>query len=366
VMFATYLAGLLKSSLVAGAIAGTPLESMLASDLFRGHGAEWKWATGFAVILFFSWLNVRGTKLVGRASSVFALLLIVPFVLMAIIGGWRLLNHPMPIVHEFVPKGESFLGTASAGLGIVLWNYLGWDGLSTIAEEVDNPQKAYPRALMFGVPLVTLVYLLPTAVGLAFYANSENWTEGAWPSIAQAVGGPWLGTVIGLIALVSPIALFTGSLLASSRVPFVIAEAGFLPKAIRDVHPRFGTPYKAIILCAAVYTLLILQTFQELVKLNVAMYGAALVLEILALIILRYKEPDLPRPFRIRGGLPALLIIAILPISMVTLMVWSDAQDVIEEGKGWLTLGMTAAALISAPLIYWAVTTLRAHKRLNP
>jgi amino acid transporter len=125
VLFATYLAGLLKSSIVANAIAGTPLQTLIESPLIRGHGSVWRWLVAFLVILVFSMLNVRGTKLVGRASSVFALMLIVPFAIMAAIGGWRLLQHPMPIVHEFVPKGESFLGTASAGLGIVLWNYLG-------------------------------------------------------------------------------------------------------------------------------------------------------------------------------------------------------------------------------------------------
>lgn len=316
-----------------------------------------KWGATLVVIGIFTYLNVRGTKLVGKTSSAFAIAIIAPFAILAIVGLIRLGLNPQPIVQEFIPAGKTVPGALADGLGIVMWNYLGWDALSTIAEEVDEPEKAYPRAIFIGVPLVTLIYLLPTLAGLAFMPEAAKWEEGAWPEIAKAVGGQGLGIAINIAGLVSPIALFTASLLGSSRVPFVLAEEGFLPKGLVDIHPKYGTPWGAILLCGFVYAVLAWQTFQDLVTLNVMMYGAALVLETSAMLVLRYREPDLPRPFKIPGGWPVMAILFILPVSMVILLAGLSIK---EEGwaKQWLTIG----AILSGPVIYGAIYQFRRMK----
>jgi amino acid transporter len=343
VLFTTYLSKLLTS--------------LFGFDLFERDKVA-AWAMAFAAIGLFTWLNIRGTKVVGKASSVFAIAIIGPFVVLAVLGLVRLGMNPHPIVTEFVPKDKSIPGALASGLGIVMWNYLGWDALSTIAEEVDEPQKAYPRAIFIGVPLVTLVYLLPTIAGLAFYPDAAKWEEGAWPEIAKAIGGDALGFAVNIAGLVSPIALFTASLLGSSRVPFVLAEEGFLPKALVDVHPRFGTPWKAILVCGVVYSILAWSTFQDLVQLNVMMYGAALVLETSALLVLRYKEPDLPRPFKIPGGWPMLAVLFVLPVSMVFLLAGLSIQE-----EGWAAQRLTIAAILSGPVIYGWIYLFRTMRQ---
>lgn len=338
VLFATYL--------------GTTVKLFWGSDALNGAMPQWLLAV--AMIGLFAWLNYRGTKLVGMTAIGLASLIIVPFVIFVVVGAVRLAGSPGELTLVFPGDSDSLRGSLAAGMGIVMWNYLGWDALSTIAEEVDDPARAYPRALLSGIVTVTLVYFLPTLVGLYFVSDASQWVDGAWPAIAREVGGPWLMFAITVAALASPIALFTASLLASSRVPFVLAEEGFLPKPFVELHPKFGTPWFAILFSAIVFSLLAFKGFGDLVQLNVTMYGAALILETTALLVLRKKEPELHRPFKIRGGWPVLWLIWFLPISIVVLF---SVLSVIEEGLSaqWLTL----LALASGPIIYWAVGVRR-------
>lgn len=307
-----------------------------------------RWATTMGVIAAFTWLNIRGTRLVGKTSTAFAVALIVPFLVLVVVGFVRLALDPQPIVREFTSGGQTLQAGLASGMAIVMWNYLGWDALSTIAEEVEEPAKAYPRALLIGVPLVFAAYFFPTLVGLAYFPNAEDWVEGAWPAIGQAVGGPGLGLALNIAGLISPIALFTASLLASSRVPFVMAEDGFLPKGLVAVHPVFGTPWRAILLHGVIYALLAHKSFLELIELNVIMYSAALFLESLTLFVLRVKEPGLHRPFKVPGGLWGVGLVAVLPVSVACVMV---GVSIVEEG--WEAQWSSAVALASGPLAFW-------------
>ncbi|RYG35046.1 APC family permease [bacterium] len=337
-MFVTYLAALLQSN-------GFP---------FLADHPWAKYATCLVVIALFTWLNLRGTKVVGLASSAFTLIIVLPFVALAGYGAWRVTQGQgtLPII-RFEGGGNGL----AVGLAIVMWNYLGWDALSTVAEEVDRPEKAYPRALAIGVPLVTAAYFLPTYIGLAFFPDAAQWKEGAWPAIATAVGGKGLGLLVNFAGLVSPLALFTATLLGSSRVPFVLAEDGFLPKWLLDIHPKYGTPWRCILLCGVIYAALVWQSFKTLVALNVVLYGTALVLELLALVILRFKEPELPRPFRVPGGWVGLGLVFLLPTMLVGLLAY---QSLVEEGLA--AQGPTIAVLISAPVIYLFARRLKAER----
>ena len=311
-----------------------------------------RWGVAAVVIGLFTALNVRGAGGVGRASVVFAGLIVVPFFGLAAVGLWRWGHDPRPMFSSFVPPGASIRSALADGLGLVMWNYLGWDALSTVAGEVERPERAYPLALALSLPLVVLVYLLPVLGTLPFVPDPARWTKDSWPDLARAVGGPGLGLTINAVGLVSAAALFATSLLGSSRIPFVLAETGFLPRALVALHPRFGTPARALVLCGGVYALLALQTFESLVELNVTLYGAALLLEIGALLILRRKEPDLPRPFRIPGGWPVLGLVLLAPAALILTMAGTSiAQD------GWAGQRLDLALLASGPIVYAGVRT---------
>lgn len=314
-----------------------------------------KWAVAVVVVAAFTWLNIRGTKLVGKSSSAFAYIIIAPFALMTVWGLARMAMEHTTISMSLLPAGKTGIQAIGDGLAVVMWNYLGWDALSTIAEEVDQPAKAYPLAIFVGIPLVTLVYLLPTFVGLIFFPAADKWGEGSWPDIATAVGGAWLSLAVNVVGLVSPIALFTASLLGSSRVPLIMAEEGFLPKALRDIHPKYGTPWKALLVCGAIYVVLVNQSFHDLVDLNVILYSVALFLECGSLLMLRWKEPDLLRPFKVPGGWPVLILVFLFPVAMISLLIAASMQDP-EEAKKLLP---TLIAVGSGPVVYAVVMAVK-------
>jgi amino acid transporter len=107
-----------------------------------------------------------------------------------------------------LPTGESFWSAFGGGMFVVMWNYLGWDSLSTIAEEVDEPSKTFPKALLIGIPLVTLSYLVPAAVGIVAMPDLSAWSEGVWPEVARRIAGPWLGWLIAGAGVISAAGLF--------------------------------------------------------------------------------------------------------------------------------------------------------------
>lgn len=312
-------------------------------------GLQWLLAVGIG--LPFTWLNIRGIRVVGAASVLMSVAVLVPFLVMVAIGlpGW--LADPLRVAHPFRPPDQSMTEALGGGLMIVMWNYLGWDSMSSVAGEVDDPQRSYPWALALAVPAITLVYFLPVAVGLSAFPDWTAWESGSWPTIAAAIGGPILLGAILIANLVSSLGLFNATALAASRIPFVLADDGYLPPALTRLHPRFGTPVVAILVCTVFYALFSLKSFGELVVADVFVYSAALMLEFVALIVLRIKEPDLPRPFRIPGGVPTLVALALAPAIILGIAVWTTLDEQIAAGS-WFNLAVIGAALVLAPVLY--------------
>jgi amino acid transporter len=149
-------------------------------------------------------------------------------------------------------------------------------------------------------------------------------------------------------AMVSAAGLFASLLLTISRVPFVMGEDGYLPRALLKVHPRYGTPWVALVVSSAIYTVFILGPFQSLVVVDVTIYAAALLLEFAALIAFRIKHPAMKRPFRIPGGWLGIAVVTILPVAVIGLAVYFQAYY-----EGWQgSLGLAAIGLATGPLLY--------------
>ncbi len=287
-----------------------------------------RWGIALVVIAVFAVLNIRGTRLVGEASVVLGFLLTAPFFVMIGIGLWRMASHPGPVVQGFVPADSSVGEVFASGLYVIMWNYLGWDNLSTVAEEIDRPQRNFPRAIFYCVPLVTALYVLAVLVGLRFSPDLSQWNDKSWPVIASSVGGPWLGTIMGYAALASALALFATALLAASRIPFVMAEDRFFPKRLLAIHPKYKTPWVAILVCAGVYGVLAgFFTFLTLLEVNVTLYSAAVIVELFALVRFRRVEPEMPRPYRIPGGMTGAVAVAILPILVIGVAVFASLRE---------------------------------------
>jgi amino acid transporter len=298
-----------------------------------------RWIVALAVIWPFALLNMRGSSLVGDSSKLFLVIVLAPFVLVTIIGLPNMENNPfVPLTFE----GVGLLPAFGAGLFVVMWNYMGWDGLSTVAGEIENPRRDYPRALAITIPAITLIYLLPTLVSLAVVGTeSVEWTAGAYNVVAEQVAGRWLGTFLTIGALISAIGLYSAWLLQYSRIPSAMAEDGYLPGWLSRLHPRWGTPVGAIAVCAVICSIAALGPFQSLVVVDVTIYAFALLLQFAALIALRIKHPTMRRPYRIPGGWPGVGLVVLGPVLVLVIAIYYQVLDVgLVQGIGWAAIGM--------------------------
>jgi amino acid transporter len=335
VLFAEYLSSLL-------------VEQFGVTLLAESRAAHW--ATTLAFVWALVGVNLRGARAAGSASTVFAVVVLAPFVVLWGLGAAKLAREPVAFWEPWIAPTSELWGAFSVGLYVVMWNYLGWDGLSTFAAETEDPRRNAPRALAIVLPLVTLVYLATAVAGLVGDVPWSEWEAGAWPRIAASLGGGWLGTCVAAGGMVAAAGFFNSLLLSNSRLPFVMAADGRLPPAIARVDPRTGVPRNSLLLCGVVYSTFTLLEFKELVVLDVLLYSGALILEFVALVALRIREPKLERPFRIPGGWSVLAVVCTAPLAVLVLAVVSAARD---EGVGMLGLSMTALA--TGPVAY-AVT----------
>src|SRR5581483_11045720 len=115
------------------------------------------------------------------------------------------------------------------------------------------------------VPLSVATYFLPTIFSLAALGDWQKWKDGYFSTAAFLIGGYWLGLAVNLAALITALSLLNGTVLASTRMPFAMAEDGYLPKFLTKVHPRFKTPWIAILVSAAIYAALSWHSLSQLI-----------------------------------------------------------------------------------------------------
>jgi amino acid transporter len=229
-----------------------------------------------------------------------------------------------------------------------LWLYSGYEQLSTVAEEVENPQQAYPRALALVVPLSIAAYFLPTLAGLASAGNWEQWHTGFFSDAARMIGGSfhghfWLGTWMTLAAMVGNVALLNSTVLTTTRMPFAMAEDGYLPAALTRKHSRYGTPCLAILVSAIIYALLAWQSLGQLISVYIWLRSATTVLTVLSAWKLRRTRPEMPRAFVIPGGRVGLFYVVAAPVVMAMVALLGSDRFALIGG---------AIAMVLGPVVY--------------
>jgi len=322
------------------------------------------WASfGISLLMIIpvTWMNIIGIKSVGKAATIFGILLLLPFLVMIIAGSSNVFTHGGEIFKHFIPSGRTPISAFKAGLFVIMWNYLGWDSTSTIAGEVEKPQKNFPKAIAIGLPLVALAYFLPALVGAAAVPDHEKWVTGCWGNIAAVIGGKYLGYWIGFCGMISAAGLFMATLLSSSRIPLVIAQDKALPAAFTKLHPKYKTPYFAILISAFIYTALSILPFDQLAEIDVILYSSALLLEFAALLILRKKEPNLHRPYKIGGGWPFVILITAIPTLLIifAFITFFNIKEV-------FTSILAIIALFTGPLIWGMHKLIEKRKKAIP
>jgi basic amino acid/polyamine antiporter, APA family len=302
------------------------------------------------IVSLLSLLLIRGTQESAFVNGIIVITK-VAIVIMIIILGWGFVNsaNHSPYIPEATVYTDRSGVTHSFGgfwgiigaAGTVFFAFIGFDAVSTAAQETKNPKTAMPIGILGSLAICTVLYILFAHVltGLApvdFFRN-----EGGEASVAAAIntfmpGYGWLGKLVTVAILAGFSSVILVMLLGQSRVFYSMSRDGLLPKVFSDVHPKYKTPYKANL-----FILIIVGAFAAFVPGDVVgdmtSIGTlfAFVLVCIAVIILRKTDPDLPRQFKT----PWVPLVPILGVAACGLMMvglgWTNWLRLI----GWLALG---------------------------
>jgi amino acid transporter len=287
----------------------------------EGHRAV---MVGLAVVIACVILNIAGVKVVSTTSLWLFFALSAPFIVIVGLTPFKF----GALAHAVTTPTTSTVDIIG-GLLIAMWNYMGWDNASTIAAEVERPQRTYPKAMLVAVAIVSLTYIVPVgAMGMTGLAPSA-WETGSWAEIAGLVGGPLLRIALVAGGMISAFGMFNALVMSYSRLPLAMAQDGMLPRFFGVLHPRTRAPWVAILVLAVGWACCLGLGFARLVTIDILLYGASLSLEFVALIYLRVREPELPRPFRVPGGLFGAIAIGIAPLLLLGFSVVRSQHETI-------------------------------------
>ncbi len=303
--------------------------------------------------------NLRGARAVGRSAILMFCALLAPFAVLVAVGlwkgftahaahgGWGAMSTPI--------AAPDFAGA----LSVALWNYMGWDNASTVAQEVEDPQRSYPRAMLISAALVAATYILPLAAVALAGVDPAQFSTGAWADAARQIAGPAWGWALALAVVaggtLSGIGMFNALMMSYTRVPYALAKEGLLPRFLTRTT-RTGVPWASVGLCAIAWALALRLTFERLISIDLVLYGAALILEFVALVVLRLREPNLVRPFKVPGGTRTAVLLGIFPTLLIAFALWA-ARD--EKVVGLPALVFAALVAAAGPLLYLLAKSLR-------
>jgi amino acid transporter len=327
--------------------------AVLASDYLGFYFPQitgWKhYLTSLGWIALIAYINVRGIQMVGVVATVLEVLILLPVVLLCGIAAPKWQHNPFsPFIPPHVPLFQVF----GVGLALGLWLYSGYEQLSTVAEEVENPQRNYPITLALVIPLSIATYFFPTLFSLAALGNWQQWHTRYFSDAALLIGGRWLGFSMTLAAMLTNVTVLNAHVLASTRMPFAMAEDGYLSPVLTAKHPRYGTPWVAIVVSSVVYGLLAFHTLAELITVYMWLRIATTVLTVLSAWRLRQTSPDLARPFRIPWGRAGLFYVVVAPLIMSAVALLGSDRFALRWGP---------VAILLGPVVY-----LFAGKRPRP
>ncbi|HEX6503673.1 MAG TPA: APC family permease [Terriglobales bacterium] len=304
---------------------------------------------GLAVVIVCVLLNVAGVKVVSTTSLWLFFALSSPFLLIVLLAPFKI-GALANAVTAPTTSNVDMIG----GLLIAMWNYMGWDNASTIATEVERPQRTYPRAMLAAVGIVSLSYIVPVAAMWMTGLAPSAWETGSWAEVAGMLGGPLLRVGLILGGMISGFGMFNALVMSYSRLPLAMAQDGMLPKVFGKLHPRSRAPWVAIVFLAVCWALCLGLGFERLVTIDILLYGASLALEFAALIWLRFREPELPRPFRVPGGKLGAIAIGIAPVLLLGFSVVRSETEMV-LGMSSFAFGMI---LIGAGVLAYALNAL--------
>jgi APA family basic amino acid/polyamine antiporter len=305
-------------------------------------------------------LLVKGIKESASANTVLVLVKSLVLVVFVLAGASYVKSANL---HPFIPPNTGEFGSfgfsgVMRATGIMFFAYIGFDAVSTAAQESKNPQRDMPIGILASLAICTVLYIAVAIVliGIVPYGRL-NVPEPIAVGI-DATGLTWLSPVIKISALFGLFSTMLVQLLGQTRIFFSMARDGLLPSLFGRVHPRFRTPHASTILTGTVVAvaagLTPLDTLSQLVSMGTLL---AFVLVCIGIVLLRRMQPDAPRPFRtpgmpwvpLLGALACLVQMVTLPwATWVRLIIWLAIGLVVYFGYGRRRSAALRAAAVGA------------------
>lgn len=314
------------------------------------------------ILVVLTLILIKGTQESATLNAIIVFVK-VAIVLLFIALGWGFINDAnytpfiIPATH---PGHETWnvhgWGGILGGAGIVFFAFIGFDAVSTAAQEAKNPKRDMPIGILGSLLICTILYVLFSHV-LTGIANWEEFkTAGKEASVAYAIqtympGYGWLATLITVAILAGFSSVILVMLMGQSRVFYSMSKDGLVPKVFSELHPRFRTPFKSNWLL-----LIFVGLFGGFVPGSVAgdltSFGTlfAFVLVCVGIWVLRVKNPDAPRPFKT----PLVPLVPILGIVVCSGMIFSLGQETLISALVWMIIGL---------MIYFAYSQKHSHLR---
>jgi len=317
---------------LAGSYLGSVLElSGLEEYLFKA-----------SVIIVFTYINIRGIRDVGAVSTIISILVLAAFALVAAVGFATWQTNPFV---PFIPPDQSLLQSVGYGLAIGMWVYSGYESMSTVAGELKDPQ-VIPRATLISVPLIMATYILPTMGGLASLGQWSDWASSGGVTYGDVVTqvAPALGGFFVFIAVISQFSIFNTYIASGSRGFFALADDNLAPRILVKCSKDRGVPYVAVLSLGIFSLVACLFPFSVIVVVDVMLFMSAYALIFISACILRVREDDLPRPFRVPIGTKVFIAMCVPSFIIIFIAFFINGTDYFVGGM---------AALVTGPVMYF-------------
>jgi basic amino acid/polyamine antiporter, APA family len=267
-----------------------------------------------AAAVMMSWLNYIGVRRAGEFQFLFTLLKVAIILGIVVVGFSYRGGTWANFATEFTGAKGGVAGFFAA-LVAALWAYDGWNDLNMVAGEIRNPQRNIPLALIWGVAMVGVLYILVNAaVQYVLPAAAVAASQRPASDAVSLVLGYSGASLVSLGMAISMLVTLNGTIMSGARVPFATARDGYFFKAIAEVHPRFHTPSVAIMAqCGLAIVLLLMGgSFRQFFSLAIFAEWLFYMIAASSVFVFRRREPNLTRPYRVLGYpvIPALFVLA--------------------------------------------------------
>jgi APA family basic amino acid/polyamine antiporter len=290
----------------------------------------------FGIVMLITWLLLRGARESARANTIMVVIKLLVLALFIGVG----VTHLNPDNYTpFAPNG--FTGIHQ-GAAIVFFAYIGFDAISTAAEETINPQRNLPIGILGGLAVCTVIYVIVGAVITGMVPYTELGVADPLARALELIGFSGVGAIVAFGAVVSMSAVLLVFQYGQPRIFFAMARDGLLPEWVARIDQKTRTPYTATLITGILVALasMIGDAAETYDLTNVGtLFAFALVCA--GVLVLRVKEPDRPRPFKV----PFVWVIAPLGVAACVFIMVGLPYQAWERFGLWLVLGVILYAL---------------------